>query len=63
MSTPQAASDTFLLDGRPIPFTPGQTLMQAAPGTPLIAMTGWRLMPRPSPSERTNRSRCGFPSP
>jgi [NiFe] hydrogenase diaphorase moiety small subunit len=30
MSTPQAAPDTFLLDGRPIPFTPGQTLMQAA---------------------------------
>lgn len=25
-----SAPDTFLLDGRPIPFTPGQTLMQAA---------------------------------
>ena len=30
VTTPQAAPDTFLLDGRPIPFTPGQTLMQAA---------------------------------
>ena len=27
---PLATPDTFLLDGRPIPFTPGQTLMQAA---------------------------------
>lgn len=25
-----SAPDTFLLDGRPIPFTPGQTLIQAA---------------------------------
>ena len=31
MSAPNhPAPDTFLLDGRPIPFTPGQTLMQAA---------------------------------
>ena len=27
-----SAPDTFLLDGRPIPFTPGQTLIQAAQG-------------------------------
>ena len=27
---PLATPETFLLDGRPIPFTPGQTLMQAA---------------------------------
>ena len=30
VTPPQAAPDTFLLDGRPIPFAPGQTLMQAA---------------------------------
>lgn len=26
----EAATSTFMLDGRSIPFTPGQTVMQAA---------------------------------